>query len=49
MDFELSPELKELRTRVRTFMEERVIPREKELFDGALRGKRRSSPPFVRR
>ncbi len=41
MDFELSPELKELRTRVRTFMEERVIPREKELFDGALRGEKK--------
>jgi len=40
MDFELSPELKALRARVRTFMEERVLPREKELFDGALRGEK---------
>lgn len=37
MDFELSPELKELRSRVRTFVDDRILPREKELFDAALR------------
>ena len=41
MDFELSPELKQLRTRVRSFMDERVLPNEKELFEGALRGEKK--------
>ncbi len=41
MDFELPADLKELRAQVRTFMDERVLPREKELFDGALRGEKK--------
>ncbi|HQY65552.1 MAG TPA: acyl-CoA dehydrogenase family protein, partial [Polyangiaceae bacterium] len=38
MDFELSPELKALRARVRDFMDTHVLPVERELFDVALRG-----------
>lgn len=38
MDMELSPELKLLRKRVRDFVDERILPDEKELFQGALGG-----------
>ncbi len=38
MDFELPPELKDLRARVRAFIDERVLPVEKQLFEAALGG-----------
>jgi acyl-CoA dehydrogenase len=40
MDFDLSPELSTLRSRVRAFVDERILPNEKALLDEALRGEK---------
>ena len=37
MNFELSPQLQELRARVRAFVDERIIPREQELVTDSTR------------
>ena len=47
MNFHLSPELKELRARVRAFVDEKIIPHEAELVSDAKRTRLKALLPGV--